>query len=167
MVLPTSLQYYPNIIWPDFFQKTLMEEYLNEVYCGNKIKDYLYVLGAIILAWVILQVIKKWVISSLRKLTGRSETNVDDILINGFERFIIPYIYVLINFAIINQLKLSAGVNKSIDVAIAVVTVYFGARFINNAIHTGLRIYLEKRGEGPSRILQMNGILNIFKVLVW
>ena len=144
-----------------------MNEYLNEIYWNNTVRDYLYVIAAIIVTWIILQAIKKWVIATVRRFTGRSKTSVDDVLITGLEKFIIPYIYLLINFAIINQLKLSAGINKSIDVAIAVVTVYFGARFINHAIHTSMKFYLTRRGEAPSRILQMNGILNIFKVLVW
>lgn len=145
----------------------MMNEYLQRVYWDNKVIDYLYVLAAIIIAWIILQIIKRLVISSLRRFTGRSKTDIDDILISGFEKFVVPYVYILINFGIIDQLKLSAGVNKAIDVAIAIVTVYFGARFINHALQVSLNLFMERRGEAASRMLQMNGILNIFKVVVW
>jgi hypothetical protein len=132
-----------------------MPEYLNNVYYNNRVIDYLYGLGAIILSWIVLQIIKRIIIATLRRFTSRSQTDVDDILISGFSKFVIPYIYILINFAIINQLKLSAGVNKAIDVAIAVVTVYFGARFINHVLQVSLNLYMQRNGEAASRVLQM------------
>lgn len=145
----------------------MMDPYLQRIFWNNRVIDYLYVLGAIIVLWIILQIIKKWVITTLRKLTGRSKTQFDDVLISGVEKFIIPYIYILLNFAIIDQLTLSAGANKAIDVAISVVTVFFGARFINYAMHVSLNMYMQRREEASSRILQMNGIVNVFKALVW
>jgi len=144
-----------------------MKDYLQSIYWNNKVIDYLYVAGAIILAWIVLQIIKRTVIATLRRLTGRSKTQFDDILIGGFATYVVPYIYILINFAIINQLKLTAGVNKAIEIGIAIVTVFYGAKFINNALQVSLNLYLDRRGEGPSRMMQMNGILNIFKVVVW
>ena len=144
-----------------------MEDYLERVYWNNQVKDYLYVIAAIVGAWIILQIIKRIVFATLRKFTSRSKTHIDDVLIGGFEKFIIPYIYILINFAIINQLKLSAGANKAIDVAIAICTVFFGARFINNAMQVSLNFYMQRNGEGESRVLQMNGILSILKAVVW
>ena len=142
-------------------------EQLNKVYWNNSVLDYLICLGAILLAWVVLQLIKRWIIGTIRRFTKRSKSDIDDVLISGLEKFIIPYVYLLINFAIIDQLKLSAGVNKAIDVAIAIITVYYGARFINHAIQVSMNLYMERQYEASNRRVQMNGILNIFKVIVW
>lgn len=153
--------------WPDFLVAGRMDEYLKRVYWGNTVQEYLYVAGAIIAAWIVLQLVKRWVINSLKKFAGRSKTTLDDVLISGFEKFVIPYVYILINFGIIDQLTLSANMNKAIDVAISVVTVFFGARFVNHALHVSLNLYMERRAEAILRVKQMNGILNVFKVLVW
>ncbi len=144
-----------------------MNEYLQRVYWNNTVLDYLLVIGAMLATWVVLQIIKRLVIGAIRKFTKKSKTDIDDVLISGLEKFIVPYVYILINFGIIDQLKLSAGINKAIAVAIAIVTVYFGARFINHAIQVSLNLYMERRYEASSRRMQMNGILNIFKVVVW
>ncbi|MDB5192076.1 MAG: Small-conductance mechanosensitive channel [Segetibacter sp.] len=144
-----------------------MNDYLNRIYFNNTVRDYLLVFAAIIITWIVLQILKRIIITSVKKLTGRSKTNIDDALISGFEKFLVPYIYILINFAIIDQLKLSAGVNKVINVAATIVTVYYGARFINHALQLSLNLYMQRRGEPSSRVLQMNGILNILKVIVW
>jgi small-conductance mechanosensitive channel len=145
----------------------MMNDYLQTKYANNTVLDYLMVIGGILLAWIILQVIKRWIIASLRKFTGRSKTHIDDVLISGLEKFLVPYVYLLVNFALINQLVLPAKAHNAIDVAVAVVTVFFGARFINHALSVSLNLYMDRRGEPASRKLQMNGILNIFKVLVW
>jgi small-conductance mechanosensitive channel len=144
-----------------------MNEFLHRVYWGNMVLDYLIAAGSILLSWIILKLIRKWVIVFLKKLSKRTATNFDDILVRAVDKFVIPYVYLIINYNIINQLNLSLKVEKVLDVAIIVVTVYFIARLINFMIHGAVLLYMEQKNEPPERIKQLNGILIVVKVLVW
>ena len=82
-----------------------MNEFLRRVYWGNMVLDYLIAAGSILVAWIILKLIRKWVIVFLKRLSERTATNFDDILVRAADKFAIPYIYLIINYNIINQLQ--------------------------------------------------------------
>lgn len=140
---------------------------LQQEYFGNSIREYLFVLGALIVVWVILQLVKKWVLSMIRKLTSKTKNNYDDVLVSALEKFFIPYLYLAINFYIIRQLNLSVRLDRILDVALTIITVIFAARLINHAIHYSIQQYMERRDEGPARMKQLSGVLLVIKVIVW
>jgi len=140
---------------------------LQQEYFDNTIKEYLFVLGAIIIVWVILQLIKKWVLALFRKLTSKTQNNIDDVLVSALEKFIIPYLYIVINFFIIRQLTLPLKLDRILDVALTIITVIFAARLINHAIHFSIQQYMERRDEGPARMKQLSGVLLVIKIIVW
>jgi small-conductance mechanosensitive channel len=140
---------------------------LYSVYWGNAVLDYLYVIGGIILAWVVLQIIERWILKWIKKVAGGSKTNLDDVAISAVEKFVIPYAYLLINYAIITQLKLSPKVAHVLYVAITVITIFYAIRAINHALQFSVHLYMRRRNEAEARIFQLKGILNVIKVIVW
>jgi small-conductance mechanosensitive channel len=144
-----------------------MKSSLERIYWNNTVLDYLYVAGAILLTWLILQIFKRWIFSAIRRLTGRTNSQYDDVLISSVERFVLPYVYILINVVIIKQLNLTPRIVQVLNVAMTVVTVYFAARVFNHVLHSSLKVYMERREEGPARMQQLNGILVVIKVVVW
>lgn len=140
---------------------------LHTVYYNNSVLDYLYTLAAILLVWLILKLIKKWVLSGLKRMAGASKTNFDDALISAAEKFIIPYVYLLLNYVIISQLVLSPRVSHVLRLAMIVVTIFYAVRVINHAIHYMVLLYMKKHNEADTRIFQLNGILNVIKVVMW
>lgn len=144
-----------------------MNEFLDRVYWGNTVLDYLIALGSILLVWVILRLIKSKIISFLKKLSAKTETNFDDILIKGFEKFVLPYAYLVINYAIIRQLSLSDRFIDVLKIALLFVSIYYGIRLLNFLIHGAVILYMERKNEPPERIKQLNGILIVLKVITW
>jgi small-conductance mechanosensitive channel len=140
---------------------------LQSVYWGNTILEYLVVVGGIILAWLVLQLVKRWVLKWIKKVAGGSKTNLDDVAISAVERFVIPYAYLVINYTIINQLKLSAKANHVLQIAMTVITIFFAVRAINHALHFSVLLYMKRKNEAENRIFQLNGILNVIKAIVW
>lgn len=144
-----------------------MIEFLHQVYWGNMILSYLIAGGSILLAWAILKLIKNRIITYLKKLSSRTTSNFDDVLVKAADKFLIPYIYLVINYSIIHQLQLSLKVKNVLNVAAIVITIYFIARLINFIIQSGVLLYMEKKREPQERIRQLTGILIVLKILVW
>ncbi|MEJ7828726.1 MAG: mechanosensitive ion channel domain-containing protein [Segetibacter sp.] len=140
---------------------------LRTVYWGNTVLDYIYVIAGILVAWLVLQLFKRWILGWIKQLTGRSKTTFDDVLITAVEKFVIPYIYFVINYTIISQLTLSARVSNILQIAMTVITIFFVVRAINHALHFSVKLYMKSRNEAEARMFQLNGILNVIKVLFW
>lgn len=144
-----------------------MDEFLEQVYGGNTVKAYLIAIGAIMLTWVLLRLVKKYLIRLLKNLTSRTSSQFDDLLIQVAEKFIIPYLYLTINYGIINQLYLSARATKVLEVAMLFITTWYAVRLINFCIQRGVHAYFRKREEPIEREKQLNGILMVVKAIVW
>lgn len=128
---------------------------------------YAVVLAEIIAVWIIFRLLKRFILTGLKKITGRTASEVDDAIVAATEKFIIPYIYLTINYGIIEQLNFSPHAENVLKVVMAVITAYFFVRFINHALHLTVLLYMQKKDEPPERIKQLNGMLMVIKVLIW
>lgn len=103
----------------------------------------------------------------IEKLTSGSNTNLDDLLVEMVERFVIPYVYLLINYNIIKQLVLVSNVEKIITAALMFVTAYFAVRLINFFIHQSVVGYMRQKNEPVERVKQVSSMLILVKVFTW
>jgi len=140
---------------------------LNSVFWGNTILDYIYVIAGIVVAWLVLQVFKKWILTWVKKAAVNSRTNLDDVIISAVEKLVIPYVYWVINYIIIDQLRLTPTAKHVLRIAITVITIFYAIRVINHIIQFSVHLYMRRRNEAEARIFQLNGILNVIKVIVW
>lgn len=144
-----------------------MDEILHQVYWGNTVLDYAIAICSILIAWIILKLVKGRLIALLTKLTARTNTNFDDLIIKAVEKFILPYLYLAANYNIIIQLNLSAKLSRILDVAITFITFYYAIRLINFIIHGAVLLYMQQKNEPPERIKQLSGVLSVIKAITW
>lgn len=144
-----------------------MEDIWNRVIWGNAIQHYVIAALCIFAAWVALKLIKYRLLVFLKELALRSNSHLDDTFIKITERFLIPYVYLLINYQVISQLRLSARGERIIDAAFMVVTMYFAVRLINFFLQGSVVKFMERKQEPPERIKQVSGMLNVVKALIW
>lgn len=145
----------------------IMKEFLQQIWWGNTVQLYAIVLAEIIVLWIVFKLFRKFIIAALKKFTSRTQSQVDDAIIGAAEKFIIPYVYLTINYGIIQQLTLSGSAEHVLEVVIAIITTYFFVRFINHAMHLSVLLYMQSKGESTERIKQLTGILVIVKILIW
>lgn len=144
-----------------------MKEFLERIWWGNTVKTYAIVLAQIIVVWMLFRLFRKFIIDALKKFTSRTESKADDAIVEAAEKFIIPYLYLIINYGIIQQLTFTTRADHILKVVVAVLTAYYFIRFINHAIHLSVLLYMQSKDESPERIKQLTGILAVIKVLVW
>lgn len=144
-----------------------MKEFLEYIWWGNTVKTYAIVLAQVIVVWMLFKLFRKFIIAALKKFTSRTESKADDAIVEAAEKFIIPYLYLIINYGIIQQLTFTTRADHILKVVVAVLTAYYFIRFINHAIHLSVLLYMQSKDESPERIKQLTGILAVIKVLVW
>lgn len=129
--------------------------------------DYLVAAGSIVLAWIILTVARRRIILLLKKLTARTTTDLDDLFINATEKFVIPYLYLTLNYSIITQLTLSPKLARILAAAVVVVTTYYAVRLVTFLLHGVVLLYMHRKNEPPERIRQLSGMLLVIKAFAW
>lgn len=140
---------------------------MDEMYWGNTVRAYLIAAGGILACWIIIRLVKRVLLLRIRAFTARTGNHFDDIIFSVVEKFVLPYIYFFINFAIISQLTLHPRVSKVLDIAFLLVTIFFVVRLINHVIQLAVNGIMRRRHESEERIRQLNGVLNVFKIITW
>jgi small-conductance mechanosensitive channel len=140
---------------------------MNKVYWGNTVLAYLIAAGGILLSWIVIRILKRLVLKRIETWTSRTQTRYDDILFGGIERFVLPYLYLFINYQIITSLNIDERLLKVLKVAMAVITIYFIVRLVNYVIHVSITGIMRQRHESEQRMKQLAGILNVIKAFIW
>ena len=144
-----------------------MEEILKRTLWDNTILSYLIAAVSIAIVWLVLRLTKKWLIGFFKKIAVNTNTRLDDGIIQVSEKFVIPYLYLLINYNIIIQLNLSQKVQKVNGAAFMVITAYYIIRLVNFAFNRVVVLYMKQKNEPPHRIKQVDGMLMVVKALAW
>ena len=144
-----------------------MKDFLEQIWWGNTVRMYAIVLAEIIGVWIIYRLLKKYIVASFKKITSRTKSEIDDAIVAAAEKFILPYLYLAINYGIIDQLNFSVHAEHVLKVVIAVITAYYFVRFVNHVIHLSVLLYMQRKQEPPERITHLSGILIVVKALIW
>jgi small-conductance mechanosensitive channel len=144
-----------------------MKEILDYTLWGNTMAAYGLVLLGILVARLLLLVLKHRLFKYLKKMVSKSNTKLDDLLLDGLFRFLVPYLYLVISCHIVKQLHLSQKVEKGIDAGLVVISVYYGIRFLNFILHKAMVMYMEEKNEPLARIKQIEGMLLGGKLVIW
>jgi small-conductance mechanosensitive channel len=144
-----------------------MEDVLKHSYWGNTVGDYLISAAFIIIGFLILRGIKNYVLTRLKKLVSKTESNLDDIALQVVEKFGIPILRVLIIYWAIELLVLSPKVEKWLNIAYGIVTLYFAVSFLLALVRRLLEAQVMKLENGETKLKQIGGIMVVLKILVW
>jgi small-conductance mechanosensitive channel len=148
-----------------------MKEFLSQIYFGNTVESYAIALGIFILGVIILTIFKKIVLSRLKKWAEKTETKLDDLLIKGMEKSILPVLYLIIFYLAVDALTLPAGVEKGIGIGAVILITFFIIRLITSTLKYALSTYVKRKSPGEEdadrRLRQIKGITLIFNFIIW
>jgi len=136
------------------------------VFLGNTVGDYVIALGVFIGVTIVLKIFQLAVLSKLEKLAEKTETDVDDEVVQIAESLKpIFYIFAALYFAV-KALVLSPLVSQIINVAIIAVLVYQVSKSLNVFIDYILNKAREREAEGSTKTaIQLIG--KIVKATIW
>ncbi|MEY4660671.1 MAG: hypothetical protein RLZZ42_623, partial [Bacteroidota bacterium] len=144
-----------------------MKELLAYNFWNNTISSYLISLGFVMIGFVVLHIIKNYLLHRLKAIVNKTESNLDDIAIQVIEKFGIPIFRVLVIYWALGLLNQSAAVEKWLKIAYGIVTLYFLISFLLTLARKVLEAQVLKLENGETKLKQIGGIMVVLKILVW
>ena len=148
-----------------------MQEFLTHSYIGNTLLVYAIALGSFLAGAIIIFIINKVVLARLKKWAKTTDTKIDDFLLRGLEKSIIPILYVIAFYLSIKTLELHPKIGRAVDVASIILITFFIIKMITSAFRFGLHSYIKMKAEAEEdaerRIKQIRGITAIISFFIW
>jgi small-conductance mechanosensitive channel len=142
-----------------------MDQFWDQSFLGNTVRDWAICLGIIIASMLALRIVRTIVLQRLRAWASKTSNTFDDFVIRVFKRSVMPMLYIGSVYAGLQYLHIPAKVGRIMHVAILVVTVFFIIRIITDVISYAFEKFTGNQNEAQAK--QARGILLIVKVLLW
>ncbi len=139
-----------------------MKEFLAKEFWGNAVSDYLIAVGILVVAFFVIQVIKKLVLNRL-KASERSEGILSyKFLIKSVSSFITPLLYLGSLYLAMRYIETSETVSNAIKIIYLVIAVYIVIKFARAVIEFIITQYSQKAGkeEDVKRFRPLLGFIN-------
>ena len=144
-----------------------MEDILKQVYFGNSVEAYATALITFVVGLLIVYVFKNIVLSRLEKWANKTETNLDDLLVKGIEKSIVPLLYFGAFYIAFQTLSLSVKVEKALRIISVILLTFYFLRSLTTVLNHAFKSYLRRKKHGEERIKQMHGITTLLNILIW
>ncbi len=150
-----------------------IKEMMSYVLLDNTIQSYVISLLILSISILVLKVFKFWIISRLRKISKKTKTTVDDILVEAIDKIGWPFYILLSLFIALQFLVLPGIVDKAIHYLTIIVVAYYAVRMIQtivDGIIQGVIVKNQEKKHNASFIILMGkiakGVLWAIAVLV-
>lgn len=143
------------------------EKILEQVFLGNRISDYLIAATALLIGLFVINVVMRYFIKRIKKISEKTTATLDDFLVNVLEKLAIPFLYLLAIYISIKSLSFHPYFERGANYFELAVVMYFLARFVIMLVGYGFKTYLAKSGYDTSLERSLQGITVVIKILVW
>ncbi|MBA4055193.1 MAG: mechanosensitive ion channel protein MscS [Marivirga sp.] len=144
-----------------------MEPILTRSYYDNTVQDYLMAFGGILVGMLILRIFKRTLLIRLKKWSDNTETQIDNYVVDGLDKFGLPILNYFIIYLGINYLTLSEKATKYVHGALAVIITFFALRLISSTILIILQSNVRKQEQGEEKVKQLGGIMLLLNIFIW
>lgn len=145
----------------------MFKELLEKSFLGNTLWDYFVCLIILILGIIIILILKKIVFKRLRNWSKKTETDLDDFLIENLQKKLVPLLYFGIFYLALYGLKLNPAIKKGVHLIGIVLLTFLGVRFLLTVIVYLIENYWIKKEELGSKKQAFRTILGVIKAFVW
>jgi len=144
-----------------------MEQFLEKSYFGNTVLAYITAVGIFILGVLVVYVFKKIILSRLEKWAENTETKLDDLLVKGVEKSIIPLLYFGAFYTAAQTLTLLPKFAKTLQVASVILLTFYFLKSLTAVLNHAFISYIRRKKHGAEREKQMRGITTVANILIW
>ncbi len=146
-----------------------MKDFLNQVYLGNSVTLYLTALGIFILGLIVVNIFKRIILNRLKKWSENTKTSIDDFLVSGIEKSIIPLLYFGSLYLAIRTLTLSPKVVNVVEKASIILVTFFVLKVITSTLNYILSVYIKRKAGDAAEVRskELRGISVIVSFLIW
>jgi small-conductance mechanosensitive channel len=145
----------------------MYERILEQVFLGNRISSYLIAIAALLMSFLVINIVIRYFIKRLKKISEKTTTTIDDFLVNILEKLAIPFLYLLAIYISIKSLVFHPYFQKGMNYFCLAIVIVFTVRFIIMLVGYGFKEYLIKGGYEVALERSLKGILIVVKILIW
>jgi small-conductance mechanosensitive channel len=124
-----------------------MMEILTYTIGNNSVKDYLVALAVFVLAAIVLKIFKHVIIDKLKKISDKTGTELDDLLIKIVDNIGWPFYLLLSLYIALKSIQIPRFIETTLGYVLLVVVTYYVIRGIQDLIDYGTRKLIIKRQE--------------------
>ena len=140
---------------------------LGHNFFGNNVSDYLIAGAALLVSFLIINVVVRYLIKHIKKFSEKTTTTIDDFLVTVLEKLAVPFLYILAVYISIKSLAFHPYFENGMNYFGLAVVMFFIARLVIMLVGYGFKTYLAKSGYDLSLEHSLQGVLVVIKVLVW
>ena len=144
-----------------------MQDFLSQTYFGNTVLNYFIALGIFVVGIIVIKIFKTIVLNRLKKWSESTETQIDDFLVRGIQRTVVPLLYLGAFYLAIEYLKIDPDTMGIINKIAVIIFTFFLLRAISSVIRFSLSAYVRKKGGEESREKELRGISTIIGLVIW
>lgn len=144
-----------------------MHNFLEQSYLGNTVLNYIISLGIFFLGIIVIKIFKSIILKRLKKWSEATETKIDDFLVRGIQKTVIPLLYLGAFYLAVEYLKIEPNTMGIIEKIAVIVFTFFILRAINSFIRFSLGAFARRKGGEDSREKELRGISTIIAFVVW
>jgi len=145
----------------------MYERILERVVLGNRISDYLIAIMALLMSFLIINIVIRYFIKRLKKLSEKTTTTIDDFLVSVLEKLAVPFLYLLVIYVSIKTLAFHPYFERGLNYFYLAIVIVFIVRLIIMLIGYGFKVYLVKSGYEATLERSLKGILVVVKIAIW
>ncbi len=144
-----------------------MENFLQQEYFDNTVRDYLIAIGIIVIGITLLRLFRRTILKKLTIWAEKTETKADDLIVKGVERFGLPIMNIIVMYTGTQYLELSAKAHRVIIVAVSVSLAFFLIRLVSSTLQLMLESYIKRQEGGEEKVKQVRGVMLIINIVIW
>ena len=134
---------------------------------SNTIQEWLLFAAILLSAILILRTFKSTVLRRLKTLADKTETEIDDFLLEVFENKVYLYFYFLAFYFSCKYLHLSPAAAKNLGIAGKVAFSLLLISILSDCASYFFREYIFKERASGSQKKQFTGVITIANVIIW
>jgi small-conductance mechanosensitive channel len=144
-----------------------MHDFLNQTFFGNSILTYITAVIIFIAGIIVIYIFRKIVLSRLNKWAEKTATTIDDFLIRGIEKAVIPLLYYGAFYLGARTLTLPSKAEMLLNTISVILITFLALRVVTSFISYSLGVYVRRKGAGEARQKELKGITTIITLIVW
>lgn len=143
-----------------------MQDFLNIEFLSNTIFDYLIFLACFAGSIIVILLLKHTIIKRLTKMAQKTKTTVDDELMKGVRKYLVPLFYFGSLYLCVKVLYINPVLQKIINVITLAFIMIFGVAFLSAVLVSLFNKYWQKKHKDNDK-LAVKWISIVIKVLIW
>ncbi|MFD2602692.1 mechanosensitive ion channel family protein [Flavobacterium suzhouense] len=144
-----------------------MNEFLDNIFLGNTIYNWLMVIAIIVITFIALKIFKHYIFRRLKKWAASTSTTWDEFLLGIIEKSVFPLLYITTVYFSIQTLNLPEKLSNVLHVAYMMAITFYIIKIVIAAFKKFVFSFIQRDEDSESKEKQAGGLIAIVNIIIW